>query len=228
MQELSNLYANADLEQVDVEVSQLISLWDDAQVEDPQYVKVPCSDSWTRNLVKGPNLVIQGSVGVGKTYCLYAIANAMRDNPKYKARPTIVDSVSLIENTSPYNPLEHEYLERYRWANLLMIDDLGTERMTDDGRVRLYKVIEHRVAYRLTTVVATNCSPTQLDEHIGHRIVDRLYANAVVAKFDSDARNFRTHPLLPVEVVDMLNEKYPESEDAPLLIASEVFGLGVE
>lgn len=69
---------------------------------------------------------------------------------------------------------ESEIMERYLNTNVLLLDDLGAERVTGWVEERLYRVIGHRHAEMLTTVFTSNLSPEELGQKLGERIVWRI------------------------------------------------------
>jgi DNA replication protein DnaC len=56
-----------------------------------------------------------------------------------------------------------------REVPLLVLDDLGAERLTDWVTEALFRLINHRFEWRLRTVITTNYSPNEMAERVGER-----------------------------------------------------------
>lgn len=84
---------------------------------------------------------------------------------------------------------EEEVMSRYSWCDLLVLDDLGAEKVTDWSRQLLYLLIDRRYRNQKQTIVTTNLTPDQLAETIDARIVSRLAEMGVVIELTgSDKR----------------------------------------
>ena len=60
-------------------------------------------------------------------------------------------------------------------APLLLIDDLGAEPMMQNITVEyLFMLLNERMTAKRHTVIATNLSPTQLQERYGERVMSRI------------------------------------------------------
>ncbi len=65
-------------------------------------------------------------------------------------------------------------LERYETIPLLILDDLGAERVTGWSAERLYELINYRYMEVLPMIVTTNCTADELRTRLGDRIFDRI------------------------------------------------------
>jgi DNA replication protein DnaC len=77
---------------------------------------------------------------------------------------------------------------------LLVLDDLGAEKVTDKNRLWVeeifYKILDHRIRYCLPTVVTTNATMEDLNSRFGERIMSRLIGvSDVVMAEGPDYRN---------------------------------------
>lgn len=125
---------------------------------------------------EGLGLLITGSVGNGKSYLSFAIANSLLK----KGVPVVCISINgLLERIrETYNSWgregEYEILKSIEAADLLVIDDLGTEQGTEWSLSKIYTILDSRYRKKLPTIVTSNYSLGQLKERYGERIVDRL------------------------------------------------------
>ena len=121
-------------------------------------------------------LLIYGEPGNGKTHTATCIANTLMA----KMVPVIcvnIDSLlSRIKET--YNTWgkegEETILRSLSNADLLIIDDLGTEQDTDWSKSKIYNILDSRYRNGLPLIVTTNIPLTELKNKYHERTYDRL------------------------------------------------------
>ncbi len=116
----------------------------------------------------GKGLYIEGTNGTGKTHLASAIAMALI-NKFYSVK--CQTAVALLENIKKaYNDYsdytEDEILDRFRKVDLLIIDDLGKEQVTNWGVATLYSIIDYRYNEMLPTIITTNYNEQMLIERM--------------------------------------------------------------
>ena len=118
-------------------------------------------------------LVLVGQYGCGKTHLAAAIANEslrMKMNPIIAVVPDLLDYLRTT-----FGPdADASYDERFnafRDADLLILDDLGTENATPWAREKLFQIINHRYNERAPLVVTTN-DLDRADPRIRSRLMD--------------------------------------------------------
>lgn len=121
-------------------------------------------------------LFIAGPVGTGKTHLAVGVLRAARELRGIGGRFAMVPAV-LAQIRAAIGRGDEEaacVLETYQQAPLLVLDDIGAERVTDWVREQLFLIIDARYQAMLPTLVTTNDSLETLEEHVGQRIVSRI------------------------------------------------------
>ena len=118
-------------------------------------------------------ILLEGSYGCGKTHLAAAIANAAvtRGVPTlFITVPDLLDSLRFAYN-SPETTFEARF-EDIRSANLLVMDDFGTQNATGWGQEKLFQIINYRYINKLPTVVTTNLVLDEIESRIRSRLQD--------------------------------------------------------
>lgn len=146
----------------------------------------------------GCNLVIQGSVGVGKTGAAIGVLRELHLAGKsvgYWSLPNLMDIFRQEERGQKF---DRDFLgsrpvpmmDRIIGLDCLLLDDLGQERPTEYVAERLYVLVDGRYAARKPTIITTNLSGQRLADHIGKRSASRIRENyASVAAKGPDYRD---------------------------------------
>ena len=93
--------------------------------------------------------------------------------------------VKAILYCYPRLGLSTKYLE----CDLLIIDDLGTEIVTNNTVSYLYNIINTRINKKLPIIISTNLSAKEIKGMYHERITSRLFGEFNIVKFEgSDVR----------------------------------------
>lgn len=87
---------------------------------------------------------------------------------------------------------EQEKINYYSKVDLLILDDLGTEKLTEYAEMVLYVIIDKRYSYLKKTIITSNFNLKELSEKLNNRIASRL-ASGIVYKLD--AKDYRLNKL---------------------------------
>ncbi|MBM3126843.1 MAG: AAA family ATPase, partial [Chloroflexi bacterium] len=133
-------------------------------------------------------LLLEGGYGSGKTHLAAAIANAAvnKGTPTlFITVPDLLDSLRFAYS-DPETTFEKRF-EEIRNAQLLILDDFGTQNATAWAQEKLFQIINYRYINKLPTVITTNL---MLDEIEG-RIRSRLQDDDFVRHLEIHAPDYR-------------------------------------
>ncbi len=123
--------------------------------------------------------------GSGKTMLALALANALMSRNGIVAKyATVSDILKEIKNTydkdgnryrdkfEPSKPKESELIDDLRKVKVLILDDIGVEKLTGWSNEIIYQIINERLINKLVTIFTSNTHISQLkhDERIISRI----------------------------------------------------------
>lgn len=136
-------------------------------------------------------LVLVGPVGCGKTHLAAAIANrylVLGGKPFFVNVPELLDH--LRSTYAPNSTVSYdERFEDVRNAELLILDDLGTESGTEWAKEKIYQIFNRRYNTEAPTVVTMNPREyARLDERILSRMKDAALSRVVEMREANDYR----------------------------------------
>lgn len=118
--------------------------------------------------------------GSGKTMVATAMANELID--KHGKRVKFATSLDILDAIrSSYNKdsdeTEDNLISDLTKAEILVIDDFGTERVSDWATERFYQIVNKRYINRMVTIYTSNYDIYELkyDDRITNRIIERSY-----------------------------------------------------
>lgn len=145
------------------------------------------AEQFKQHLTDGKGLLLHGPVGTGKTFFAACVANAVIDLG-YRAR---MANFEQIEKSLWDAEQKTQYMRDLLRYDLLVLDDLGTERKSEYMQEVVYNVIDGRYRAGLPVIITTNLTQaelTQTDE-IGYgRIYDRILERCLPVKVDGQSR----------------------------------------
>lgn len=134
-------------------------------------------------------LLIYGEPGNGKTHTATCIANKLITEMIPVICVSINPLLDRIKDT--YNKFgdegEYTVLKSLANADLLIIDDLGTEQSTDWSRTRIYNILDSRYRNELPLIITTNLPLVELQNRYEKRTYDRLLEMCTPLKNDGNS-----------------------------------------
>ena len=133
------------------------------------------------------NLLFYGSTGLGKTFMSNCIAKALLDKGKIVVYQTAFKILEIIsdhkfrKDSSP-SSLRSDYNALFD-ADLLIIDDLGTELSNSFTTTEIFNIINSRLLKGNKTIISTNLSPMEIANVYTDRIFSRIFGKFTVLKF---------------------------------------------
>lgn len=129
-------------------------------------------------------LIITGKSGVGKTHLATAILNKLTEKDMLVLMGRLILLLDVIKDTfKDFSIKEKDIIELYSKVDMLIIDDLGTERTSSWALEKLYTIIENRNENKLPIIVTTKFNKESLldrfyqseDEELSEAVIQKLY-----------------------------------------------------
>ena len=123
------------------------------------------------------NFIIIGTSGLGKTHLSTAVAQAVIDrgfDVLYVSAVSMMGDFEEKRFGNSTNMTATNDVSRYYDADLLIIDDLGTEVVNKFTQSYFYEVINSRINARKCTIINTNLVPKDIMELYTERIASRI------------------------------------------------------
>ncbi len=139
------------------------------------------------------NFLFYGNPGLGKTFmcnCVafeiinkgYKVVYVMANNLFGKLADLRFDKGDKIENSEFYNSVYN--------ADLLIIDDLGSEFITEFSKPELFNLINARIIGEKSTIISTNLTMSKINSIYTDRVFSRIIDSYDICEFiGSDIRS---------------------------------------
>lgn len=133
------------------------------------------------------NIVLIGDTGVGKSHLAYSAIKALSEHTKKMG--LFINIVDLLAKIKEDFRLEAEYIRRISEAEWLVLDDLGTEKVTEWSNGILYSVLNKRTK----TIITTNLSPEDIMGTYGKRVYSRIFKKTGLGTTNEHVYQFKTN-----------------------------------
>ncbi len=134
---------------------------------------------------KSSSILMTGNTGLGKTHLSLAIVKAAIEKGLTAVYGSAQNFLSKIENEHFSRGDERtDTLDTLLEADLLVLDDLGTEFSSAFIGSTIYCIINTRLLAQKSTIISTNLGLEELKNRYGDRILSRIMGNFDILKFD--------------------------------------------
>jgi DNA replication protein DnaC len=139
-------------------------------------------------------IYFHGTVGSGKTHILYAIHKHLDQNRILRSLIWNVTDLMFelrkdFERQPEVKTRIDEWLPEYN--GLLMLDDIGAEKLTDFVSETVYRVVNSRYNAMLPILFSSNLPLSELAERIGDRTASRIVEMCDIVKLDGSDRRLQ-------------------------------------
>lgn len=142
------------------------------------------------------NLLFTGNTGLGKTFMTNCIANEILSRGKtvlYQTAPVMFDEI--IDAKFGKENSKFDLMKNILTTDLLIIDDLGTERMNELYLTELFTIINTRLLNQnnkiTKTIISTNLRPDEIEKIYTTRISSRIAGYYRILRFFGEDLRFR-------------------------------------
>lgn len=134
------------------------------------------SPRWIERYLAGDvvSYLLLGNVGMGKTWEAYAILRRLL--VEHSTPCGFVTAPDLVAMLRP-NADGQADVGLLQSSPVLVLDDLGTERLTEWSTEQLWRVANFRAERRMPWIVTSNLSRTEIEDRYDPRLVRRLFGN---------------------------------------------------
>ena len=117
-------------------------------------------------------LLLVGGYGTGKTHLAASIANKLMND----GIPVLFDTFSghLTKLKTEFNGGKSVYLEQMKNVDMLILDDIGKEKISEWSQSIMFDVINYRYEHLYPIVMTTNLKSDSLKEYLGGAVWSRL------------------------------------------------------
>ncbi len=132
------------------------------------------------------NFYFYGNSGLGKTFMSSCIAKSLLDRGMSVIYMTAYSLATLLEkNRFRHDELEEddEAVDMLFEADLLIIDDLGTESPNSVTVTEFFNILNSRLINKKSTVISSNLKPSELSIQYSDRVVSRIVGSYNIHHF---------------------------------------------
>ncbi len=134
----------------------------------------------------GENLLLYGTTGLGKTFLSNCIAKSLLDKNKIVIYQTAFNILEIIERHRFRKDNEKSSSDQYDLlfeADLLIIDDLGTEVANTFTNAEIFNIVNTRIMGDKKAIISTNLTPKEISEIYTDRVFSRILHKFIPLKF---------------------------------------------
>ncbi|WP_110647582.1 ATP-binding protein [Salinicola peritrichatus] len=142
----------------------------------------------------GNGLILMGNMGTGKTHLAVGLIRHCTRNlavaAKYTTAPALFSRIRASYNS--HTETEAKILAELIAAPLLVLDEIGVGKGSDNELNVTYSLLGQRYDERRPTIVITNLMSEEFKAWLGERVVDRMRETNPVVLFDWESHRGRS------------------------------------
>lgn len=186
LEDLKSRFVYSDIPTINYDLSLNNIVLDEDEIKNLFALCYNIFDGTTNN-----GLYIYGDLGVGKTYMCIALANSLVKANKKVSFIKINDFVTKMSQLIRDDAYEYEKLvNRIKKSDYLILDDIGSESVTEFSRDRLlFNILDYRMENKLCTIFTSN-----------------LDLNGLLKHYELETNSLKAKRLL--ERIDILTDKF--------------------
>lgn len=144
-----------------------------------------------RSLRKG--IYIHGAVGTGKTHIVYGVQQKLYDMGISSRVHNTTELIFDLKQDINRDPIEKKNWESrlIEYKGVLILDDIGSERITDYVAEVFYLIINHRYNEMKPTIFTSNLKVGELAQRIGDRTASRIVEMCEVVQLGGNDRRIQ-------------------------------------
>ncbi len=135
-------------------------------------------------------LVLSGTVGSGKTGLAVSLAYVLHMAGKRVRIGTFTEILDEMRPNAANGKAETAPADMYK-PTLLVLDDLGTQKVTEYVSERLFAIVDGRHQRGLPTIITTNLDLRELNNQFGSRVVSRIVEVSTFATLTGEDLRYR-------------------------------------
>lgn len=132
------------------------------------------------------NLFLTGTSGLGKTYLSSAVANeliARGEDVLYVSANTLFTILEDLHFNRSVSEGSRYLVDHVFSARLLILDDLGSEFVTQFTAAELFRIVNNRLLDGKKTIISTNLSISEIEKQYSQRLHSRIVGGYTILKF---------------------------------------------
>lgn len=143
------------------------------------------ADNWEKFKAEGTGLIFIGKYGTGKTHLAFSIANQLLN----KGIPVVFETlINLMEKLKLGYEKDaemgyYEIIKLYCECDLLIIDDLGKEKLSEWVLEKLFQIVNTRYENMLPIIITTNYSENEIIKRLSFNN-DGIAAESLVSRLN--------------------------------------------
>ena len=132
--------------------------------------------------INNNSIIFMGQPGCGKTHLSLAIANYLMEKGVGVVYMNYREDMTFIKQNILDSVVYNKYLNRYKNAKVLIIDDLYKGTVTDADLNYMFQIVNKRYLNNLPFILSSEKTARELldfDEAIGSRLLEQAKGNIV-------------------------------------------------